>query len=29
VLVYKPQCDTCGYLIPANSFAIKMLPYGD
>ncbi len=28
VLVYKQRCDACEYLTPANSFAVKMLPYG-
>jgi predicted RNA-binding Zn-ribbon protein involved in translation (DUF1610 family) len=27
VLVYKQQCDTCGYGAPANSFAVAPLSY--
>jgi len=28
VFVYKQRCNACGYRTPANSFAVKMLPYG-
>jgi hypothetical protein len=26
VLVYKQQCDACGYLAPTNSFAVVLFP---
>ena len=26
VLVYKQQCDACGYCAPKNSFAVAALP---